>query len=56
MMECSKTPSFEEVEAQVKLNHKNRNMSIISEVKVIEPNLKLYDALLQSANYGSAGI
>lgn len=56
IMERSQTPSFEEVEAQVKLNHKNRNMYIISKVKVIAPNLKLYDALLQSANYGSAVI
>ena len=50
MMECSKTPSFEEVDAQIKLNYKNQNMSIISGVKVTAPNLKSYDALLQSAN------
>lgn len=51
-MERATTPSFAEVEAQIKLNHKARNMSAISGVKVTAPSLKCYDALLQSASGG----
>jgi hypothetical protein len=50
MMASGKTPSFAEVEEQIKSKSKARNMSAISGVKIIAPNLKCYDALLQSAS------
>lgn len=50
MMASCKTPSFAEVEEQIKSKAKARNMSAISGVKIIAPNLKCYDALLQSAS------
>jgi len=52
MMALNKAPSFVEVEEQIKGSHKDRNMSIISGVKVIAPNLAVYDELLQTANHG----
>ena len=52
MMASGKTLSFAEVEEQIKRQSQARNMSIISGVKVIAPDLAAYDALLQTANHG----
>ncbi len=50
MIASGKAPSFAEVEEQIKSKSKARNMSAISGVKIIAPNLKCYDSLLQSAS------
>lgn len=52
-MKAGKIPSFAEVEKQIKENNKDRNMSIISGVKVTVPDLAVYDALLQNADYNA---
>jgi len=56
MIASSKTPSFAEVEEQIKSKSKDRNMSVISGVKIITPSLKCYDELLQIASEGGAVI
>ena len=53
IMKAGKIPSFAEVEKQIKENNKDRNMSIISGVKVTVPDLAVYDALLQNADYNA---
>jgi len=53
-----KTPSFTEVDEQIRINYKDRNMSAIAEVKITTPSLEVYDALLQTTllvvSYGGA--
>lgn len=56
MIASSKTPSFAEVEEQIKSKSKDRNMSVISGVEIITPSLKCYDELLQIASEGGAVI
>ena len=51
IMASGVAPSFAEVEERIKESHKDRDISIISGVKVIAPNLAVYDALLQTANH-----
>jgi hypothetical protein len=50
MIASGKTPNFTEVEEQIRSKSKLKNMSAIAAVKILAPNLKCYDSLLQSAS------
>ena len=56
MIASSKTPSFAEVEEQIKSKSKDRNMSVISGAEIITHSLKCYHELLQIASEGGAVI
>jgi len=49
MIANNKTPTFVEVDEQIKENHKAQNMSAISDIKIVTPSLECYDSLLHTA-------
>jgi hypothetical protein len=49
LIKSGKTPSFIEIEEQIKLHNRSVNSSLISAVKIITPALESYDLLLKNA-------